>query len=269
MTPKLRLPLLAAPLALLALAACDGASTGTAGEGEGRVAIRMGRPAGALQTSGTDQLVIPGDNGVLTLTDLRMVVAEFELKGDDDVNRCDDDGLGDDDCDDFESGPMFVDLPLGAGQTTVTSGDIRAGTYREIEFEVEDLDDDEDDASERAAIQALWQTIRAQFPDWPRDASLLVTGTFAPRTNGTLGAAVPFRVYIEAEIEVELPLSPPLVVTEGSASRTVTVTVDPVSIFKRGNNVLNLSQWNGGRIELETEVRDGFRSGRGDDGDDD
>jgi hypothetical protein len=257
--------LLALPLALFALSACGDSPTG-GGSGATPVAIRFGvgglaaslslEPGGARAQQG-DQLSVTGANGTLAITDLRMIVAEFEVKGDDDVNPCERNG-GVDDCDDFEAGPLFVDVPLSGSEVTVSTGEIPPGTYREVEFEVEDLDDDEENPAEAARIQALLQQVRAQFNDWPRDASMLVVGTFTP----TGGQPRPFRVFIEAEIEVEVRLAPPLVIDAASASRDVSILLNLPSIFRVDGNVLDLSQSTGRMIELEQEVESGF-SGRG------
>jgi hypothetical protein len=249
-------------IALAALAACSDSLTG--GGSDARVQVRFG-VAGAqatsarFQTSGTDGLTLTGANGTLSISDIRLVVAEFELDGDDDVNRCGADG-GVDDCEDFNAGPMFVDLPLTGGTVPVGSGHVPAGVYDEVEFEVEDLDDDEEDPAEAQRIAALRQQILAQFPDWPRDASMLVTGSFTP----TGGAARPFRVFIEAEIEIELALNPALTVGEGQTG-SLDVTLDPAVIFRNGANVLDLSSA-GSRLELEVEIENGFQGrGRGSD----
>lgn len=253
--------ILAAPLAL---AACGDSPTAGGGGDATPVAIRFGaatgaplnRVAGDVLAQG-DQLAVTGANGTLTIDDIRIIVAEFEVDGDDDVNRCEDNGGGDD-CEDFDAGPLFVDLPLSGGQVTVSTGEIPPGTYREVEFEVEDLDDDEENPAEAARIQALLAQVRAQFPDWPRDASMLVVGTFTP----TGGQPRAFRVFIEAEIEVEVGLDPPLVIDANSTSRDVSILLDVPSLFRSGGNVLDLSQQNGRMIELEQEIESGFR-GRG------
>lgn len=271
--------------ALLTLSACDN----PAGRDGSRVELRFGL-AGArtasearLQTGGSDQLVITGTNGTLTIADLRMIVAEFELEGDDEVNTCgiranvvpgpsfdddddgddDDDDSGDDDvneddCEDFDAGPLFVDFPLGSASASIATGNVPAGTYTEVEFEVEDLDDDEENAAERARIDQLRAQILAQFPDWPRDASLLVVGTFTP----TGGQPVPFRAFVEAEIEIEIELSPPLTVAQGE-SRGVDVLLDPAALFRNGAGVVDLSRASG-ELELELKIKNGFR-GRSDD----
>lgn len=275
-------------VAAAALAACSDSPTG--GGNDARVQLRFGvaggqaqRSAALFQTSGTDRLVLTGANGTLAIDDIRMVVAEFELDGDDDVNRCgasptvlashgaDDHGADDhgsggngrdddgEDCEDFNAGPLFVDLPLTGSSVAVGSGDVPAGVYDEVEFQVEDLDDDEENPAEAQRIAQLRQQIVAQIPDWPRDASMLVVGSFTP----TGGAARPFRVFIEAEIEIELALSPPLTVGEGQTG-SLDVTLDPAAIFRSGANVLDLSSA-GSRLELE--MRNGFH-GRGHGSDD-
>jgi hypothetical protein len=278
----------ACALSFAALAACSDSPMG--GGSDARVEVRFGlaggqalQSAASFQTGGTDRLVLTGANGTLAIDDIRLVVAEFELDGDDDVNRCgasssllasnsgsgsdddddDDSRSGDDssdDCEDFNAGPLFVDLPLTGGTVAVGAGDVPAGLYDEVEFEVEDLDDDEENPAEAQRIAQLRQQILAQFPDWPRDASMLVVGTFTP----TGGAARPFRVFIEAEIEIELDLAPPLSVGEGQTG-SLDVTLDPAALFRNGANVLDLSTA-GSRFELEVEIENGFR-GRGSDDD--
>ena len=280
--------ILASCIAFAALAACSDTPTG--GGSDARVQVRFGvvggqaqRSAASLQTGGAARLVLTGANGTLAVDDIRLVVAEFELDGDDDVNRCGasasvlasssgsgsggaDDGedggrSGDDssdDCEDFDAGPMFVDLPLTGGTVAVGAGDVPAGRYDEVEFEVEDLDDDEQNPAEAQRIAQLRQQILAQFPDWPRDASMLVVGTFTP----TGGAARPFRVFIEAEIQIELDLNPPLSVGAGQTG-SLDVTLDPATLFRNGANVLDLSTA-GSRLELR--MRNGFHGrGRGSD----
>ena len=248
------------PLAvLLLLAACDSATTSGAAD---EIRIRMGAAPGSAAASparvgaaAAGPLVLSGDNGELTITSLHVVVAEFQLDGDDDVNACQAEG-GSDDCEDFEAGPLFVDLPL-SGAITVSSGVVPPGTYDELEFEIEDLDDDEEDAAEAARIATLFQQIRSEFADWPRDASMRVEGSFRPMNGGVLGAPQPFTVYLEAEVEIELELQPPLVVTANDAGGDVNVTLDPQTVFRTGTQVVDLSRFNGQLVEWELER--GFR----------
>lgn len=233
----------------LVLAAC-GTSAGL-GDGD-QVAVAFGTSAPTVASASTsgvairpaqaDALRIEGSNGVLELTTVAFVVEELELD-------CDDDHSGP--CADFETEPAFLDLPLGSGVVEVTNRRIPAGTYDELEFEIEDLDDD--DGRDRSALLG---EIRERFPAFPRDASMVVEGAFTP--NG--GDAQPFQVFFDAEVEVELDLRPPLVVdADGAADRTLVVDVQPGRWFLRGDgSVRDLSAADGYLVELEVEIEDGF-----------
>ena len=105
---------LAAAGALLALAACADNPAGSGG-GDASVQLHFGVAGGQtlastarLQTAGADALTLTGANGTLRIDDLRMVVAEFELKGDDDVNTCGQTPGAVDDCDDFKDRKSVV-----------------------------------------------------------------------------------------------------------------------------------------------------------------
>lgn len=244
---------------LFVLGACaDNPAASSSSEDAGRVALRFGvqgasSAAIAPQTSGADRLVLTGANGTLAIDDLRLVVSRFRLKGDDDRSTC----TGDD-CDDFNAGPMFIDVPLGPTAAAVASGTIPAGVYRRVDFRVRDLDDDEENPAERVGIDSLRQVIQSQFGDWPRQASMLVIGTFTP----TGGTPVAFRAYLRTRFDVRLELSPPLTVGQGE-QRSVDVLVDPATLFRSGGNVANLTQASGLR-DVENRADDSF-SGHGDD----
>lgn len=131
--------------------------------------------------------------------------------------------------------------------------------YSGLEFEVEDILIDEDDF-DPAEIQALFDLVRSQFNDWPLGASMLAIGSFTPSDGGD---AVPFHVFFEAEIEIEMDFEDPLVVAEGEeVDRTVSVTVDPSVWFVSNGTVVDLSQFDydttGDLLEFEFEMDDGF-----------
>jgi hypothetical protein len=219
-----------------------------------RVSIGFGTASSAslarasIAVDGGDTLVLSGTNGTLELTTVAFIVDELELDCDDDSDRA---------CAEFEEGPFFVDLPLGAGRVDVTSRAIPAGSYDELEFEIEDLDlDDDDSDSERARAEALLEDIRVVYPDFPADASMVVEGLFTPLD----GDARPFVVFIEADVEVELDLEPPLVVgADGSADRELLVDVRPDMWFVRADgSVRDLSVYVGSLLELDVEIEDGF-----------
>ena len=183
-------------LTALALSILLAACGGTAGLGDGtRVAVAFGVAApavGAASSVGTsavtvqgDTLRIEGSNGVLDLTTVAFIVTEIELD-------CDDDRVGP--CADFETDPVFIDLPLGSGTVEATSSRIRPGTYDELGFEIDDLDD-----VSRSVRTALLAEIRSRFPAFPSDASMVVEGTFTPIGD----ASRAFQVFFDADVDFD------------------------------------------------------------------
>jgi len=224
-------------------------STEVGGLAASRVPGEMGAPAQSVARA----IDLTGSNGTLTLDEVWMVVAEFELE------RANDDDcfeeLDNDSCEKFEAPPQFISLPLDGESRLSVSQDVPPDVYDELEFEVEDLNiDDDDDTQHSDEIQALFATIQGQFPDWPGDASMLVNGSFTP----TGGAAVPFSVFFEAEIEIEIEFPTPLDLTAGEVA-TATVIVDPALWFRVSDGtVMDLSQLQGQLVEFEAELENGF-----------
>lgn len=211
-----------------------------------------GAAGGALE-----ELVITGTNGTLRISDLRVIVNEFELKRvEEEALDCDVEPAPEG-CEDFEAGPFFVDVPLTGAPVTVTSEEIPEGSYDEFEFEVDDIEVDEDEGAEAQAIQNLLNTVRQAFADWPNKASMVVVGTFTP----TGGNAVSFRAYFEADIEVEFDINPALVV--GATGASIDVDLNPSAWFKKADGtVLDLSAFDfpktGQVIKFELEIEKGF-----------
>lgn len=202
-------------------------------------------------------MTIEGANGTLTIEEIRLIVAQVELEGEDDA--CNGEAPQVDDCADFEAPPRFLDLPLDGSPVEAFSGMIPPGRYEELQFEIQDLEDDEDDAQFSAEIETLRQDILAEFPDWPRKATALVVGSF----ESNQGETSSFRVYIEAEIEVERELVPPLVVGETEGNPDLTVDLRPDIWFGRSDgSVLELQQYDyettGQVLELELEMEQGI-----------
>ena len=228
---------------------------GCGGDGIGpesgtRVTIAFTAGSSAAQTSGAQAapsmvsvgpgLAIPGDNGLLTLTEVWMIVAEFELEKASGSCML---GPGEH-CHDFEAPPSFLELPLtGDIVEVVIDSEIPVGSYDELEFEVEDLDlDDEDDDEDDdfvAEFGALHTKILDRFSDWPDEASMLVVGTFQP--DG--GDITHFRVYLDAEIEIEIEFDEVLVIDTDTPPMSFTVDVHPELWFDLGNDVLDLSMF--------------------------
>lgn len=251
--------------AVISLSACDGSTSP-----DSNAAVRFSSPAVAGQSTmttvgGNAGLSIAGTNGTLVITDIKIVVDEFELKRVEsldglDCDELDDSPSSDDDCSEFESRIFVADVPLGTGTVTVANDRIPAGTYDEMEFEVKDLfvdSSDEDDVARAARIAEVLATLRQTYTDWPAGASMMIEGTFTP----TGGAAQPFRVYFDADVEVETELSPALVIDASSSG--VTIELRPDLWFKRTDgSVLNLALFNFASTstlaELEVEFEDGF-----------
>lgn len=240
-----------------ALACDDGAGPGTgvpvsiAFSGSGTVAAE---PATGSYL-GPRAVDIGGTNGTLTIDELRVIVAEFELERLND----DDCAVDDDACEEFEAPPAFVNVPLDGGQTLVVTARVEPDTYDEMEFEIEDLEDDEDDPVKAQQIAQVRNEILAEFPDWPREASMLVVGTFTP-TNGD---PVPFRVFFEAEVEIEMDLVPPVTITDDGAGAVFTINIDPALWFRNPDGtVRNLALLDydetGQVVEFEVEIENGF-----------
>jgi hypothetical protein len=203
-------------------------------------------------------MVLAGTNGTLTLDEIRIIINEVELKRAD--PSCDSVGVSGSDCGEFEAGPRFLDLPLDGQPIEAVTALIPPGNYKELDFEIEDLEDDEGDPTEAALIAAVRAEVLAEIPDWPRKASALVTGSFAPAAGGSID----FRVFLEAEIEIEFELIPNLVIDDArTASRDVTVDVSPQIWFTNPDGtVLELQDYDfdvtGQLLEFEVEMEDGF-----------
>ncbi|MFB6278127.1 MAG: hypothetical protein ABEK75_01335 [Salinibacter sp.] len=254
--PRL-VPLVLALIAAVALVGCDSTGPSTSNGGEVTVSFATAsstQSTGSFAKAAADSLVLSGSNGTMQIDDIRLIVDKVKLEQDTE-------GTGEDSAEvEIErevevERPDFLDLPLQDSEVSpVAAGDVPNGTYNEFEFEVDDLDDDEGSAQE------LLSAIRTEegFPNWPEDASMVVTGTFTPAD----GAPTSFTTYFEAEIEVERVLSTPLEVTSEGFSRELIVRLDPARWFERGDGTIqDLSQFDyeatGTVKELEAEFEEG------------
>lgn len=208
-------------------------------------------------------LMISQSNGTLELTGIRLIVAELELdqSGDD----CETTEGEDESCDSFEVGPFFVDLPLDNSAVTAAASEVALGSYKELEFEVENLESDSDDDSQKEQqIEALLNEIRTDgaYSEWPDAASMGVVGTFTPAGSAE---AVPFKVYFDAEIEVEIEFATALTISEEGVGPGISVQVNPEAWFVTAKGVRDLSQHNyvaaeENLVSFEVEIEKGFGS---------
>jgi hypothetical protein len=213
---------LLAPTALLATVACSDASGLNSRPLSLSFAANQGSQTAASQTSVSSNagVAITVTDGVNTLvvTRARIVLDEIELE-EFSGRDCDNSGPGrDPECPEIEIGPFLVDLPLTGGVRSAISAQIPAGTYHEIEFDVEPVDDS------NAGARAFF----AANPDIPRNRSIIVEGTYNNQ---------PFVFMSSSRFELELEFEPRLVVDAGGTN--VTVDVDVASWFRSGGTVLN------------------------------
>lgn len=247
----------------LAFVGCDSSGPSTT---SGEVAVSFSttstssnQSTSALAKAESDSLVLSGSNGdTLTIHDIRLIVDKVKLEQDSDDDEGSDSVEVEIEREVEVERPSFLNLPLqGSEVSPVTAGDVPEGTYNEFEFEVDDLDDDGDDEGD---VQGLLSDIRNEegFPNWPKDASMVVVGSFTPAES----SATSFTTYFEAEIEVERTLNPALEVTGDGFSRELVVRLDPARWFTRSDGTLkDLSQSDfeetGTILEFEAEFEEG------------
>ncbi|HKJ93047.1 MAG TPA: hypothetical protein VJ957_07755 [Longimicrobiales bacterium] len=250
-------------LALVTLAGC---SDSTSPAGATQVSIGFTAAGATLPASGVmvplatppqgQPVAVQGTNGTLEIDSLYVIVSSFELKTAD-HSSCEESS---DACEEFKAPPSFVDVPLNSAGTVTVNQDVPAGTYDRLKFKIENGDwGDESDSAKAQQIQTVMQQVLAQFPDWPQSASMLVIGTFTP----TGGQAVPFHAYFAAEVEVEMPLNPPVTVDANSGATQLTVKIQPDTWFsKQDGTIMDLSQYDfattGQVVEFEVEMEHGF-----------
>lgn len=175
--------------------------TGTAGSG----AQTYGTAAADTIRDGTNTLVITKAEIVL-----REIEFEREEAGDCDLNPAM--------CEDVEIGPVLVDLPLTPGAARRFEVELPPGTFVEVEFEIHKVSGDD-------PADALF---RQQHPEFV-NKSIRVQGTF----NGQ-----PFVYETDLNVEQELDLVPPLVITETTASANVTIFVALAEWFRGPDGTL-------------------------------
>jgi len=255
-------------VAALFLVGCD--STGTApATTDARVSLAFSASSPASPSGTNAKSLSLGDNdgNTLVFDRVELIISEIEFEREDDA-ECDDgrDEYGDDDaCEEVESGPMLVDLPLdGQAPVILIETNLAPGTWEEVEFEIDALDRDDDD--ERTFLDET---------GFPEDVSIRALGTFA--ASG--GDAVPFTYVTDLDVENEIEFEPPLTIRDGDDA-TVTFSVDIGTWFRSSDGYLIDPNQAGDDDPFEDDVEeniensfDGFeddnRDGRRDDDGDD
>ncbi len=213
-----------ATLGVAALGACSDEPAGPEGTVPLTLSVAVGSSVPITLNSAADPMVARSttyEDGANTLVVdyAALVLSEIELEGA--LADCavgfddDDDDFDDDDCEEFETGPILLELPLDGSVDRVLEVFVAPGTYDELEFELDTPDDD--DEGERDFLE--------RYPEF-EEVSVRVEGTW----NGQ-----PFVFVQDVEAEQETDLEEPLVVTEGGQTRNLTLRLDISSWFVDGD----------------------------------
>lgn len=195
-----------AVIAALLIAACTSSSTGPNKLGNVQVSFATSGPAPTttpspvirLHAGSTADTLVSGSD-TLIVTSAQIVLRQVELKVSQSA-ACDSAS-----CHEFAAGPVLVSLPLTPGAAVQFALNLPNGSYGEIDFEVHKPDNG--NTGDQAFI--------ATHPEFAQ-SSIRVTGTF----NGTA-----FTFTSAVDVEKELSINPPLVVTDTTTSTNVTIFV--------------------------------------------
>ena len=209
--------------ATLILAAGCGNATGP-GAGPNVSLSFSTRPAGvaaaparaAASTAATAADTLSDGTNTLVITSAQLVLKKIELERQD-AATCDStpEPAG---CEDFETGPLLVGLPLDTGAMQQVAVAIPPGTYTGVQFEVHSV----------SGSDAQDSTFLQQHPDFA-GISMRVQGTY----NGT-----PFTYTTDLDVEQELELAAPLVVSDTTKATNLTISVVVADWFKAMNGTL-------------------------------
>jgi hypothetical protein len=238
----------------LAMSGCDvvsngrdsGVSLGFAVGGSGGAALRAATTVGSTVTAAG--LVVTDGTNEIVFTSIELVLAEVELDRVEHDGTCPTDS-SDDSCEKLEAGPILVSLPVDGTVENVVTVDVTAGSYDEIEFEIDRPGDD---------TQADADFVVAN-PDF-EEISIRALGTY----NGT---AFEYAARVQAEQEIEL--SAPLDVTLDGA-HGLTLSVDVAGWFVGGDGLLidpATALDSANEEDIEDNIESSFAAYGDDDGD--
>ena len=136
----------------------------------------------------------------LEITKVEMVMFELDMTVPDSTDK-----------DDYEVGPLLLDLPLGKTIESVVDGlVIPAGIYEALEIEVKIPEGHEEQA-----------TFEEMYPDWDITKSVRVVGTY----NGD-----DFDLYLDFNDDFKLDFDPPITITD-EGGQTVVLAIDVSTWF--------------------------------------
>jgi len=208
--------------AALLVAAC-GDATGPGNTSGVSLSFAVGAPGAPAPGPGgffslapaADTFAVGGDE--LIITKVEVVLQEIELERAN-AESCDSVSVNHDACEEFELGPVLLNLPLNGDIAQLVEIEIDTGTYDEIEFDIHKVSDDDagDAAFRQAHPHMAGQSIR-------------VEGTY----NGES-----FVYETDLDEEQEYDLSPPLVVDTLATATNVTIRIDVSTWFVDGGGAL-------------------------------
>lgn len=209
-------------MSAIALAAC---SDGTGAGPQVSLSISGGLASMAAPAPGLSLSRVAAGADVLVLSTAHVVLREIELER---VEVADCDATSS--CDEFETGPLMMAIPVDGVASEELAIDITPGTYDEIEFDIRKVGGDPADL-----------TFLQSHPDM-EDRSVRVTGTFND---------VAFTYYGGIDEELELVLSPVMVVDANTGSTNVTLRLDLSTWFlDQSGNLIDPATANvGGQFE--------------------
>lgn len=263
--------LVGAGLLLAGLVACsDGTSPGG---NKAQITFNISTSSGAAGLQSLVSDTIADDTDTLIVDQVQLVLRDIRFKRVNDDACDDDDDQGEDNqivrpashddngddgnedaCEQVNSGPFLLDLPLGPGVEKVFTVPVDTGTFDELRVKLHKPEDDGEDADFLAA-----------HPEF-RKVSIRATGTF----NGN-----PFTFESDLNAQQRMDLVPPLVVTDAGANVDVTLKVDvPAWFTAPGGGVIDPGTANKGGPNdnlVRDNIRDSFHAFRDEnhDGEDD
>ena len=208
------------PFAILVLAACADSTTGAGRAGSMTLSITNRSPAATASLAplaSAAPITVEGGGNTLVISQVRLVLGEIELElataecARDRRGGSGSGVSGGNECPEIELDPVLVDVPLSGTATLDLGALVPAGSYRELEFKIENADDD-------SGPEAEFLRAHPEF----RGVSVRVDGTF----NGQ-----PFTFKSALEAEIELAFNSAFVVS-ASEPANLTISVDVASWFK-------------------------------------
>ena len=156
------------------------------------------------------------EQNTLIITSAEIVLREIELKRVE-IEDCDS-ASEDDSCEEFETGPILLSLPLDGSTATEVTIPVEVGVYDELEFDIHKVSNDDPEDAE----------FRAAYPDMV-GKSMRIQGTF----NGTA-----FTYETDLDVEQEFDLVPALTIDDTVTETNVTVRLNLSMWFRDGTGAL-------------------------------